>query len=42
MGSQTLLVTIGTLDNLEKNPPYNAEDNLRAVLTVIEAWFRGY
>ena len=28
--------------NLEKNPPRNAEDNLRAELIVIEAWFRGY
>ena len=41
MGSQTLLVTTGTLD-LEKNAPCNAEDNLRAGLVVIEAWFRGY
>ena len=24
------------------NPPCNAEDNLRAGLLVIEAWFRGY
>ena len=29
MGSRTLLVTTGTRD-LEKNPPCNAEDNLRA------------
>ena len=28
--------------NLEKNPPCNAEDNLRVGLIVIEAWFRGY
>ena len=28
--------------NLEKNPPCNAEDNLRAELIVIEAWFGGY
>ena len=28
--------------NLEKNPPCNAEDNLRAGLVVIEAWFGGY
>ena len=41
MGSRTLLVTTGTLD-LEKNPPCNAEDNPRAGLIVIEAWFRGY
>ena len=27
---------------LEKNPPCNAEDNLRAGLIVIEAWFGGY
>ena len=26
----------------EGNPPYNAEDNLRAGLLVIEARFRGY
>ena len=31
----------GTL-NLERNPPCNAEDNLRAGLVVIEAWFGGY
>ena len=24
------------------NPPCNAEDNLRTVHLVIEAWFRGY
>ena len=42
MRSRTLLVTTGTLDNLEKNPPCNVEDNLRAGLIVIEAWFRGY
>ena len=41
MGSRTLLATIGTLD-LEENPPCNVEDNLRAGLVVIEAWFRGY
>ena len=41
MGGRTLFATIGTLD-LEKNPPCNAEDNLRAGLIVIEAWFRGY
>ena len=27
---------------LERNPPCNAEDNLRAGLIIIEAWFRGY
>src|SRR4051812_38763773 len=26
----------------KKNPPCNAEDNLRAGLIVIEVWFRGY
>ena len=41
-GSRTLLVTTGSLENLEKNPPCNAENNLRARLIVIEAWFRGY
>ena len=41
MRSRTLLVTTGTLD-LDENPPCNAEDNLRAGLIVIEAWFRGY
>ena len=25
-----------------RNPPCNAEDNMRAGLIVIEAWFRGY
>ena len=29
-------------ENLQENPPCNAEDNLRAGLVVIEAWFRGY
>ena len=28
--------------NLKENPPCNAEDNLRAGLVVIEAWFGGY
>ena len=28
--------------SLKKNPPCNAEDNLRAGLIVIEAWFGGY
>ena len=41
MGSRTVFATTGTLD-LEKNPPCNAEDNLRAGLIVIEAWFVGY
>ena len=27
---------------LEKNPPCNVEDNLRAGLIFLEAWFRGY
>ena len=39
MGSRTLLITTGTLENLEKNPPCNVEDNLRAGLIIIEAWF---
>ena len=34
-------IQIGTR-NLEENPPCNAEDNLRAGLIVIEAWFGGY
>ena len=42
MGSRTLLVATGALENLEKNRPCNAEDNLRAGLIVIEAWFGGY
>ena len=41
MGSRALFATTGTLD-LEKNPPCNAEDILRAGLIVIEAWFGGY
>ena len=28
--------------NLKENPPCNVEDNLRAGLDVIEAWFGGY
>ena len=28
--------------NLEENPPCNVDDNLRAGLIVIEAWFGGY
>ena len=31
-----------TLEDLEKNPPCNAGDNLHAGLIVIDAWFRGY
>ena len=30
------------LEDLKKNPPCNAGDNLHAGLIVIEAWFRGY
>ena len=41
MGGRTQLVTTGTQD-LEENPPCNAEDNLRVGLIVIEAWFGGY
>ena len=41
MGSRTLFAKTCTLD-LEKNPPCNAEDNLRAGLIVIETWFGGY
>ena len=33
--------SVGTR-NLEKNPPCNAEDNLRAGHLIIEAWFGGY
>ena len=42
MGSRTLFVIAGTQGFLEKNPPCNAEDNPRAGLIVIEAWFGGY
>ena len=28
--------------NLKEIPPCNAEDNIRAGLVVIEAWFGGY
>ena len=38
---ETGLNSTGTW-NLEENPPCNAEDNLRAGLVVIEAWFGGY
>ena len=41
MGGRTQLVMTGTQD-LEENPPCNAEDNLHAGLIVIEAWFGGY
>ena len=41
LGSWTLFATMSVLD-LEKNPPCNAKDNLRAGLIVIEAWFGGY
>ena len=41
LGGRTLFATMGAPD-LEKNPPCNAEDNLRAGLIVIEAWFGGY
>ena len=41
LGGRTPFATMGAPD-LEKNPPCNAEDNLRAGLIVIEAWFRGY
>ena len=41
LGGRTLFATTGAPD-LEKNPPCNAEDNLRAGLIVIEAWFGGY
>ena len=41
--SRTLSLVIKIfLKNLEEEPPGNAEDNLRAGLIVIEAWFRGY
>ena len=41
LGGRTLFATTGAPD-LEKNPPCNAEGNLRAGLIVIEAWFGGY
>ena len=43
-GSDTILVFkfFYKYMELEKNPPCNAEDNLRARLVVIEAWFGGY
>ena len=36
LGGRTLFATMGAPD-LEKNPPCNAEDNLRAGLIIIEA-----
>ena len=33
---------LADIQDLEKNPPCNAEDNLCAGLIVIEAWFGGY
>ena len=41
LGGWTLFTMMGVPD-LEKNPPCNAEDNLRVGLIVIEAWFGGY
>ena len=41
LGGRTLFSTTG-VPGLEKNPPCNAEHNLRAGLIVIEAWFGGY
>ena len=41
MGSWTLFATTFSLDT-EKNPPCNADDNLRVGLIVIETWFGGY
>ena len=41
LGGRTPFATTGVPD-LEKNPPCNAEDNLRAGLIIIEAWFGGY
>ena len=38
----TLGVYKSSMKDLEKNLPCDAEDNLRARLIVIEAWFRGY
>ena len=35
------VIQTGTRD-LEKNPPCNVVDNLRAGLIAIEAWFGGY
>ena len=41
LGGRTLFAMTGAPD-LEKKPPCNAEDNLRAGLIVIEACFGGY
>ena len=41
LGGRTLFTTTGAPD-LEKNPPCNDEDNLRAGLIVIEASLGGY
>ena len=39
----TILVFKNLLWSIRRrNPPCNAEDNLRVGLIVIEAWFRGY
>ena len=38
----TTLGVYNLLWTWRRNPPCNAEDNLRAGLVVIEAWFRGY
>ena len=41
LGGRTLFATTSVPD-MEKNPPCNAEDNLRAGLIVTKAWFGGY
>ena len=39
----TIIMVEELLWNIRRrNPPCNAEDNLRAGHLVIEAWFRGY
>ena len=41
--SRTLsLCSKSSMKYLEEEPACNAEDNMRAGLVVIEAWFRGY
>ena len=42
-GPDTIIASEDYLGVRKKgNPPYNAEDNLRAGLLIIEARFRGY
>ena len=43
IGPDTIIASEDYLEvRIEGNPPYNAKDNLRVGLLIIEARFRGY